>query len=198
MISIVLFLFYCWGLHCIFSISIWGDGKGQWSLKCLKGIWSQKNKHFFHLHFRPCTIIFSSFFLVYPSFFQVNKKKICFSPILGHHHCGSECRSQRSFLQLMTYDTRETCASALCRSIVTLICYRSFPLLAIMVYLLKSKDEIIKQREHWTWTFWSSLFSGFFLTAQAHPCKRNTTMTYLVQCNTTITKQSHDKTSPYF
>ena len=48
-------------------------------------------------------------------------KKICIfylhfrpheNPILGHQHCGSEWRSQRSFLQLMTYDVGKICENA--------------------------------------------------------------------------------------
>ena len=60
----------------------------------------------FYLHFRPRTIMFSTFFLAYPSFFHLKKKII---PILGHQHGGSEWKSQPSFLQLMTYDMGKTC-----------------------------------------------------------------------------------------
>ena len=59
-------------------------------------------------HFRPCAIIFSSCFcfvlfcffsfLAYPSFFHLNN---AFIPILGHQHCGSEWKSQRSLLNDM-------------------------------------------------------------------------------------------------
>ena len=35
-------------------------------------------------------------------------KKNVFIPILGHQHCGSEWRSQRSFLQVMTYDINQS------------------------------------------------------------------------------------------
>ena len=44
----------------------------------------------FYLHFRPRTIMFSTFFLAYPSFFYLKK---IFIPILGHQYCGSEWKS---------------------------------------------------------------------------------------------------------
>ena len=59
-----------------------------------------------HSYFRPCAIIFSScfcfvlffFFLAYPSFLHLNN---AFIPILGHQHCDSEWKSQRSLLNDM-------------------------------------------------------------------------------------------------
>ena len=71
----------------------------------------------FYLHFRPCTIImFSTFFSGISVFFP--PKKNVFIPILGHQYCDLEWRSQRSFLQLMTYDMGKTCESAPYRSSV--------------------------------------------------------------------------------
>ena len=50
-------------------------------------------------------------------------KKNIFIAIFGHQHRGSEWRSQRSFLQLMTYDMGKTCESApYGSSILTVVC----------------------------------------------------------------------------
>ena len=64
----------------------------------------------------------SNFFLAYLLVFHL--KKIVFGPILGDRHCGAEKISQRSFLQVMTYDMGKTCESALYRSsVLTDVCF---------------------------------------------------------------------------
>ena len=55
---------------------------------------------------------FSGMSVVFPC------KKNVFIAILRHRHCRSEWRSQRSFLQLMTYDMGKTCENAPYRSSV--------------------------------------------------------------------------------
>ena len=60
-----------------------------------------KKKSIIYSHFRPCTIIFSTFFL---SISVIFAPKNVFIPIQGHQHCGSEWGSQQSFLQLLTND----------------------------------------------------------------------------------------------
>ena len=86
-----------------------------------KGELKAKKISIIYLHFRPCIIMFSTFSLVYPSFFHIKNVPIA---TLGHQHCGSEWMSQRSFLQLMTYDMENTCESAPYRSIMTDVCQK--------------------------------------------------------------------------
>ena len=80
-----------------------------------KGELKAKNKYFSLYsvdHVQYCFQLFSGVFLIFPP--QKNYR----SRILGHRHCGSEWMSQRSFLQVMTYDMGKTCQSASYRSSV--------------------------------------------------------------------------------
>ena len=75
-----------------------------------KGDLKTKKNSVIYLTFRPCIIMFSTFFLAYPLFFHLKK---CFYSDFGPiQHCNSEWRSQQALLQLMMYDMGKTCESA--------------------------------------------------------------------------------------
>ena len=76
---------------------------------CFKGELKAKNKYFsiYSLdHVQYCFQLFSDVFLIFLP------QKNYLSRILGHRHRRSEWMSQRSFLQVMTYDMGKTYQSA--------------------------------------------------------------------------------------
>ena len=85
------------------------------SSRSIKGELKAKNRYFFIYgldHIQYCFQLFSGIFLVF------RPKKNYLIRILGHRHCGSERMSQRSFLQVMTYDMGKICQNASYRSSV--------------------------------------------------------------------------------